>query len=64
MGISWHGSTISVWRQTDTSSVNGVAPHAGTHPVLILNGAGWHRPGGKLKTPANISLLRFPSFTP
>jgi DNA replication protein DnaC len=33
MSISWHCSTVSVWRQTDILSVTGVAPHAGTHPL-------------------------------
>ena len=36
----------------------------GAHAVLILDGAGWHRPGGKLDMPANISLLRLPSCSP
>jgi transposase len=36
----------------------------GAHAVLVLDGAGWHRPGGKLDVPANISLLRLPSYSP
>ena len=36
----------------------------GAHAVLILDGAGWHRPGGTLDMPANISLLRLPSYSP
>ena len=27
------------------------------HAIVILDGAGWHRPGGKPCTPANLSLL-------
>lgn len=40
----------------------GVAPDA--QAVLILDGAGWHRPGGKLKVPDNISLLPLPPYSP
>jgi len=39
-----------------------IAP--GAHAVLILDGAGWHRPGGKLKVPDNISLLPLPPYSP
>lgn len=39
-----------------------VAP--GAHAVLILDGAGWHRPGGTLRVPANISLLPLPPYSP
>ena len=39
-----------------------VAP--GAHAVLILDGAAWHKPGGKLKVPDNISLLHLPPYSP
>jgi transposase len=39
-----------------------VAP--GAHAVLLLDNAGWHQPGGKLKLPDNISLLHLPSYSP
>jgi len=39
-----------------------VAP--GAHAVLTLDGASWHRPGGKLKVPDNISLLPLPPCSP
>jgi len=39
-----------------------IAP--GAHAVLTLDGAGWHRPGGKLKLPNNISLLPLPPYSP
>jgi len=32
-----------------------VAP--GAHAVVTLDGAGWHRSGGKLRVPDDISLL-------
>jgi len=31
----------------------------GAHAVITLDGAGWHRPGGGLVVPENISLLPF-----
>ncbi len=39
-----------------------VAP--GAHAVLILDRAGWHRTGGKLRLPGNISLLYLPPYSP
>lgn len=39
-----------------------VAP--GHHAVLILDGAGWHQPGGKLIVPDNLSLLHLPPYCP
>ena len=32
----------------------------GAHAVLVCDGAGWHRTGGRLRVPGNISLLRLP----
>ena len=39
-----------------------VAP--GAHGVVILDGAGWHTPGGRLEVPANISTLVLPPYSP
>lgn len=39
-----------------------VAP--GAHAIIILDGAGWHQPGGKLRVPDNISLLHLPPYSP
>jgi transposase len=39
-----------------------VAP--GAHAVLILDGAAWHKPGGQLRVPDNISLLHLPPYSP
>ena len=39
-----------------------VAP--GAHAILVLDGAGWHRSGGKLVVPDNISLLHLPPYSP
>lgn len=39
-----------------------VAP--GAHAVIVLDGAGWHLPGGKLRIPDNISLLPLPPYSP
>ena len=36
----------------------------GAHAVLIVDGAAWHKPGGKLKVPDNISLLSLPPYSP
>lgn len=37
---------------------------AGAHAVIIVDGAGWHRPGGRLIVPDNITLLRLPPYSP
>jgi transposase len=34
------------------------------HAVLILDRAGWHRKGRKLRLPDNISLLHLPAYSP
>ena len=39
-----------------------VAP--GAHAVIIIDGAGWHKPGGRLKLPDNISTLTLPPYSP
>ena len=39
-----------------------VAP--GAHAILVCDGAGWHRTGGKLRVPANITLMPLPPYTP
>jgi transposase len=39
-----------------------VAP--GAHAVVILDGAGWHQQGGRLRLPDNISLLALPPYSP
>ena len=39
-----------------------VAP--GAHGVLTIDGAGWHRTGGKLRVLDHITLLRLPPYSP
>lgn len=36
----------------------------GAHAVITLDGAGWHKLGGRLVVPSNISLLLLPSYSP
>ena len=36
----------------------------GAHAVIIIDGAGWHKPGGRLKLPDNISTLTVPPYSP
>jgi transposase len=36
----------------------------GSHAVVLLDGAGWHRTGSKLRLPNNISLLKLPPYSP
>ena len=36
----------------------------GAHAVLVLDGAGWHSEGGRLRVPPNITLLRLPPYAP
>ncbi|MBZ0139927.1 MAG: transposase [Pseudorhodoplanes sp.] len=35
----------------------------GSHAVVLLDGAGWHQTGGKLKVPHDISLLKLPAYS-
>ncbi len=39
-----------------------VAP--GAHAVVLLDGAGWHKPGGRLTLPNNVSMLTIPPYSP
>ncbi|MGC2459659.1 MAG: transposase [Steroidobacteraceae bacterium] len=36
----------------------------GAHAAVICDGAGWHQLGGKLKVPANITLVPLPPYAP
>ena len=36
----------------------------GAHAVFVLNGAGWHRIGGRLRVPHNVTLLHLPPYRP
>ena len=36
----------------------------GAHAVVVLDGAGWHQTGGRLRLPDNISLLHLPPYSP
>lgn len=36
----------------------------GAHAVVILDRAGWHKTGGKLRIPDNLSLLHLPAYSP
>ena len=37
---------------------------AGAHAVIVLDGAGWHKLGGELTLPENLSLLPLPPYAP
>jgi DDE superfamily endonuclease len=39
-----------------------IAP--GAHAVVVLDGAGWHQQGGRLKVPNNLTLLPLPPYSP
>ncbi len=39
-----------------------VAPDA--HAVVVLDGAGWHQTGGRLRVPDNITLMPLPPYCP
>jgi hypothetical protein len=36
----------------------------GAHVALLCDRAGWHQTGGRLKVPANITLLPLPPYAP
>jgi transposase len=37
---------------------------ADAHAIVLLDGAGWHQTGGKLRVPQNLSLLNLPPYSP
>jgi transposase len=36
----------------------------GAHAVVTMDGAGWHKQGGRLQVPRNISVLLLPPYSP
>jgi hypothetical protein len=36
----------------------------GAHAVMVCDGAGWHQSGGRLRVPANLTLLPLPPYAP
>jgi len=54
----------------DTEAMNlhlaeiGRCVSADAHAVVTMDGAGWHQQGGRLKVPANISVLLLPPYSP
>ena len=36
----------------------------GVHAALVLDGAGWHQQGGRLRVPDNVTLLTLPPYSP
>ena len=39
-------------------------PRSGCKAVVTVDRAGWHKQGGKLRVPSNVSLLYLPSYSP
>ena len=37
---------------------------ADAHAILTIDGAGWHKLGGELRVPENITLLHLPPYSP
>ena len=58
--MPWVGSEATSLHLDAVSKV--VTP--GAHAVLLCDGAGWHRTGGQLRVPDNITLLPLPSYSP
>jgi len=56
------GRTVDLGHARRADLDAGVAP--GAFGVIILDGAGWHRTGGKLIVPDNITLLPLPPYAP
>jgi len=36
----------------------------GAHAALVVDGAGWHQTGGRLRVPTNITLIHLPPYSP
>jgi transposase len=64
VGAAWVVPHADIWSMNlhlrEISSQ--VAPAA--HAVVVLDGAGWHQTGGRLRIPDNISLLHLPPYSP
>ena len=59
---------VSPWVNSEAMSIHlaeiGRQVRAGSHAVLVCDGAGWHQTGQRLAVPKNISLLHLPPYSP
>jgi transposase len=59
---------VSPWVNSEAMSVHlaeiGRQVDAGSHAVLVCDGAGWHQTGQRLTVPPNVTLLRLPPYSP
>ena len=59
---------VSPWVNSEAMSIHlaeiGKQVHAGSHAVLVCDGAGWHQTGQRLTVPKNLTLLRLPPYAP
>jgi transposase len=72
--VGQQGTVTYVWAERGSrprdlryewaSLFGAVCPARGVAAALVLDGAGWHQPGDKLKVPDNISLLQLPPYCP
>jgi len=56
--------TVNTDAMNEHLSEIGTQVAAGAHPVLVLDGAGWHQRSGNLSAPDNITLLSLPPYAP
>ena len=64
VGAAWVVPKANAWAMNlQLSEISRqVAP--GAHAVVVLDRAGWHQTGGRLRLPENISLLHLPPYSP
>jgi transposase len=64
VGAAWVVPQADIWAMNLHLDEISRQVAAGAHAVVVLDGAGWHRTGGRLRIPDNISLLSLPPYSP
>jgi len=64
VGAAWVVSRADAWSMNLHHQEISRLVVPGAHAVVVLDGAGRHQAGGRLRIPANISLLHLPPYSP
>ena len=64
VGAAWVLPYANAWAMNLHLEEIGRQVTPGAHAVVLLDGAGWHQTGGRLRLPENLSLLHLPPYSP
>jgi hypothetical protein len=64
IGAAWVVPKADAWSMTLHLEEISKQVDPKAHAIVVLDGAGWHQTGGRLRVPQNISLLHLPPYSP